>query len=162
MFYFGEMSLRHQMGQRDPDFRYMAVSDLYNECLKEGFKLDADSEQKIVTKLLQMIAEDSSGDVKGMAVKWYNTSVARLTLSLAPLSSKVSEKTFGAIIDGPSGLSKNIFSTKKDMEETKDISTIGLKFIIAEVPETSTATVQLILTRLAPKLIEQIQVCSAL
>lgn len=49
----------------------MAVSDLYNECLKEGFKMDADSEQKIVTKLLQMIAEDSSGDVKGMAVKWY-------------------------------------------------------------------------------------------
>lgn len=32
--------------------------------------MDADSEQKIVTKLLVMIAEDSSGDVKGMAVKW--------------------------------------------------------------------------------------------
>jgi len=139
-----------RMGQRDPDFRYMAVSDLYNECLKEGFKLDADSENKIVTKLLQMIAEDSSGDVKGMAVK-----------CLAPLSTKVSEKTFGAIIDGPSGLSKNIFSTKKDMEETKDISTIGLKFIIAEVPEGNTNTINLLLTRLAPKLIEQIQKASA-
>lgn len=139
-----------RMGQRDPDFRFMAVSDLYNECLKEGFKLDADSEQKIVTKLLQMIAEDSSGDVKGMAVK-----------CLAPLSTKVSEKTFGTIIDGPSGLSKNIFSTKKDMEETKDISTIGLKFIIAEVPETAESTINLILSRLAPKLIEQIQKASA-
>eukprot|EP01127_Copromyxa_protea_P015661 TRINITY_DN4544_c0_g1_i1.p1 TRINITY_DN4544_c0_g1~~TRINITY_DN4544_c0_g1_i1.p1 ORF type:complete len:1238 (+),score=400.75 TRINITY_DN4544_c0_g1_i1:38-3751(+) len=139
-----------RMGQRDPDFRYMAVSDLYNECLKEGSKLDADSENKIVAKLLQMIAEDSSGDVKGMAVK-----------CLAPLSTKVSEKTFGVIIDGPSGLSKNIFSTKKDMEETKDISTIGLKFIIAEVPESATNIINLLLTRLAPKLIEQIQKASA-
>jgi len=128
----------------------MAVSDLYNECLKEGFKMDADSETKIVTKLLQMIAEDSSGDVKGMAVK-----------CLAPLSTKVSEKTFGAIIDGPSGLSKNIFSTKKDMEETKDISTIGLKFIIGEVPESSQNIVNLLLTRLSPKLTEQIQVKTA-
>lgn len=78
--------------------------------------------------------------------------------SLAPLSTKVSEKTFGSIIDGPSGLSKNIFSTKKDSEETKDISTIGLKFIIGEVPETATTSVNILLTRLAPKLIEQIQV----
>lgn len=123
--------------------------------------MDADSETKIVTKLLQMIAEDSSGDVKGMAVKWYKLkprSADLHTHSLAPLSTKVSEKTFGAIIDGPHGLSKNIFATKKDMEETKDISTIGLKFIIAEVPDSATTAVTLILSRLSPKLIEQIQV----
>ena len=55
---------------KDPDFRYMAVSDLCNECQKEGFKLDAESERKIVAKLLYLIGKDLSGDVKSMAVKW--------------------------------------------------------------------------------------------
>jgi len=122
----------------------MSVSDLNNECAKEGFKIDGDSESKIVAKLLQMIAEDSSNDVKGIAVK-----------TLARLSTKVNEKSFDNIIDGPAGLTKNVFSTKKDMEETKDISTIGLKFIIQEVA-VNAAVAPALTVRLVPKLTDQI------
>jgi cullin-associated NEDD8-dissociated protein 1 len=59
------------MNQRDKDFRYMAISDLLTELGKENFKLDAESERKIVTKLLDIVATDSSSDVQGIAVKWY-------------------------------------------------------------------------------------------
>jgi len=49
----------------------MALSDLYTELQKDSFKVDSDSEKKIVNKLLSMVADDTSGDVKGFAVKWY-------------------------------------------------------------------------------------------
>ena len=58
-----------QMNSRDKDFRYMAVLDLMSE-LPKGLKLDADSERKIINKLLEMVAKDGSGDVKALAVKW--------------------------------------------------------------------------------------------
>jgi hypothetical protein len=57
----------------DKDFRYMALSDLFTELGKDSFKVDTDNEKKLVTKLLTMVADDSSGDVKGFAVKWYVT-----------------------------------------------------------------------------------------
>lgn len=63
-----------QLDARDKDFRYMALTDLNSELAKDSFKCDADSEKKIVTKLLSMIAEDGSGDIKGLAVKWFDLS----------------------------------------------------------------------------------------
>jgi len=130
-----------KMEIKDPDFRYMAVSDLYNECQKEGFKLDAESERKIVAKLLYLIGRDLSGDVKSMAVK-----------CLAPLATKITDAQFTALIDGLSG---NIFSTNKEVtDETKDISTIGLKYIIAASPDEKGTQ---FVTKLGPKLTEQIQ-----
>lgn len=60
-----------KMEQRDPDFRFMAVSDLYNECNKDSFKLDANQEKKICAKLLQMVTDDASVEVKTLCNKWY-------------------------------------------------------------------------------------------
>ncbi len=48
----------------------MALSDLFTELQKDAFKVDTDNEKKMVNKLLAMVADDSSGDVKGFAVKW--------------------------------------------------------------------------------------------
>jgi cullin-associated NEDD8-dissociated protein 1 len=59
-----------KMEQRDPDFRFMAVSDLYNECNKDSFKLDANQEKKICAKLLLMVTEDTSVEVKTLCNKW--------------------------------------------------------------------------------------------
>lgn len=61
------------MAQRDPDFRFMAVSDLFNECNKDTFKLDATAEKKICAKLLDMVTNDVSVEVKTLCVKWYIT-----------------------------------------------------------------------------------------
>jgi cullin-associated NEDD8-dissociated protein 1 len=59
-----------KMAQRDPDFRFMAVSDLFNECNKDSFKLDATAEKKICEKLLTMVTNDTSVEVKTLCVKW--------------------------------------------------------------------------------------------
>lgn len=48
----------------------MALSDLFTELQKTTFKIDSDSEKRITLKLLDMVANDGSGDVKGFAVKW--------------------------------------------------------------------------------------------
>jgi len=58
------------MVHEDKDLRFMAISDLSNALQKENFKLDVDSERKIVERLLKMVATDKSSDVQGLAIKW--------------------------------------------------------------------------------------------
>ena len=59
-----------QMTGKDKDYRYMATSDLLSELNKESFKADQDLEPKLTSTVLQQL-EDASGDVSGLAVKWY-------------------------------------------------------------------------------------------
>ena len=59
-----------QMTGKDKDYRYMATSDLLNELNKEGFKADAELEAKLTITVVQQL-EDPSGDVSGLAVKWF-------------------------------------------------------------------------------------------
>jgi cullin-associated NEDD8-dissociated protein 1 len=44
---------------------------------KEGFKADQDIEPKLTTTVLQQL-EDTSGEVSGLAVKWYALSAFSL------------------------------------------------------------------------------------
>lgn len=48
----------------------MATSDLLNELQKDTFKADPEIEKKVVQIVLQQL-EDQSGDISGLAVKWY-------------------------------------------------------------------------------------------
>ena len=48
----------------------MATSDLLNELSKETFKVDSDSERRLSLALLTQL-EDTSGDISGLAVKWW-------------------------------------------------------------------------------------------
>ena len=47
----------------------MATSDLQNELIKPGFKVDSSSEKKLCTAILEQL-EDVSGDISALAVKW--------------------------------------------------------------------------------------------
>lgn len=58
----------------------MASSDLLTELGKDTFKLDSDSEKRLTQMLLKLL-EDRSGDVQGMAVKWYGDGASFSTLS---------------------------------------------------------------------------------
>lgn len=60
------------MTGKDKDYRYMATSDLLSELNKESFKAEQDIEPKLMNTVLQQL-EDASGDVSGLAVKWYNS-----------------------------------------------------------------------------------------
>ncbi|KAM6928453.1 cullin-associated NEDD8-dissociated protein 2 [Xenentodon cancila] len=112
-------SLLEKMTSTDKDFRFMATNDLMLELQKDSIKLDEDSERKVVTMLLKLL-EDKNGEVQNLAVK-----------CLAPLVSKVKEPQVEAMVDT---LCSNMTSSK---EQLRDISSMGLKAVIAEMPLSS-------------------------
>lgn len=117
-------NLLEKMTSTDKDFRFMATNDLMLELQKDSIKLDEDSERKVVSMLLRLL-EDKNGEVQNLAVK-----------CLAPLVSKVKEPQVETMVDT---LCSNMMS---DKEQLRDISSMGLKTVIAELP-LSTAGVSL-------------------
>lgn len=94
----------------------MATNDLMTELQKDSIKLDDDSERKVVKMLLRLL-EDKNGEVQNLAVK-----------CLGPLVNKVKEYQVEVIVDT---LCANMLS---DTEQLRDISSIGLKTVISELP----------------------------
>ncbi|KAK3087101.1 hypothetical protein FSP39_001721 [Pinctada imbricata] len=114
-------NLLEKMTSNDKDFRFMATNDLMTELQKDSIKLDDDSERKVVKMLLKLL-EDKNGEVQNLAVK-----------CLGPLVNKVKEFQVETIVDT---LCSNMIS---DKEQLRDISSIGLKTVISELPPSSTA-----------------------
>ncbi|XP_010717078.1 cullin-associated NEDD8-dissociated protein 1-like [Meleagris gallopavo] len=100
----------------------MATNDLMVELQKDSIKLDEDSEKKVVKMLLKLL-EDKNGEVQNLAVK-----------CLGPLVGKVKEYQVETIVDT---LCTNMLS---DKEQLRDISSIGLKTVISELPPASTGS----------------------
>lgn len=100
----------------------MATNDLMMELQKDSIKLDEDSEKKVVKMLLKLL-EDKNGEVQNLAVK-----------CLGPLVGKVKEYQVETIVDT---LCTNMLS---DKEQLRDISSIGLKTVISELPPASTGS----------------------
>ncbi|XP_059481550.1 cullin-associated NEDD8-dissociated protein 1 isoform X2 [Neocloeon triangulifer] len=109
-------NLLEKMMSSDKDFRFMATNDLMTELQKDSIKLDDDSERKVVKMLLRLL-EDKNGEVQNLAVK-----------CLGPLVNKVKEYQVETIVDS---LCTNMVS---DKEQLRDISSIGLKTVISELP----------------------------
>ncbi|KAM3878341.1 cullin-associated NEDD8-dissociated protein 2 [Diretmus argenteus] len=112
-------NLLEKMTSTDKDFRFMATNDLMLELQKDSIKLDEDSERKVVSMLLKLL-EDKNGEVQNLAVK-----------CLAPLVNKVKEYQVETMVDA---LCSNMMS---DKEQLRDISSMGLKTVIAELPPSS-------------------------
>ncbi|XP_057661547.1 cullin-associated NEDD8-dissociated protein 1 isoform X2 [Diorhabda carinulata] len=110
-------NLLEKMTSSDKDFRFMATNDLMTELQKDSIKLDDDSERKVVRMLLKLL-EDKNGEVQNLAVK-----------CLGPLVNKVKEYQVETIVES---LCTNMVS---DKEQLRDISSIGLKTVIAELPQ---------------------------
>ncbi|XP_027495949.1 cullin-associated NEDD8-dissociated protein 1-like isoform X2 [Corapipo altera] len=115
-------SLLEKMTSTDKDFRFMATNDLMIELQKDSIKLDEDSEKKVVKMLLKLL-EDKNGEVQNLAVK-----------CLGPLVGKVKEYQVETIVDT---LCTNMLS---DKEQLRDISSIGLKTVISELPPACTGS----------------------
>ena len=62
--------LLSQISSKDKDFRYMATSDLLNLLQQDNFKVDSENERRLSAALLTQL-EDPSGDISGLAVKWW-------------------------------------------------------------------------------------------
>jgi cullin-associated NEDD8-dissociated protein 1 len=138
---FSAAAILEKMTHEDRDLRFMAISDLSNALQKENFKLDVDSERKIVERLLKMVATDKSSDVQGLAIK-----------CLGPFAAKVQEQQAQTMVDT---LSDNLLNQKED--DLRDISSSCLKAIITEIPAESINTIRLIVKRVTPKLLRAIE-----
>ncbi|XLR08365.1 hypothetical protein S83_036303, partial [Arachis hypogaea] len=125
-----------KMTGKDKDYRYMATSDLLNELQKSSFKADTDLEMKLTNIIIQQL-DDAAGDVSGLAVK-----------CLAPLVRKVSE---ARVVEMTEKLCDKLLNGK---DQHRDIASIALKTIVAEVSTQSLA--QSILHSLSPQLIKGI------
>ncbi|XP_027113311.2 cullin-associated NEDD8-dissociated protein 1 [Coffea arabica] len=125
-----------KMTGKDKDYRYMATSDLLNELNKEGFKLDVELEGKLSNIVLQQL-DDVAGDVSGLAVK-----------CLAPLVKKIHEQQ---VLDMTNKLCDKLLNLK---DQHRDIASIAMKTIVAEVPSLSVA--QSVLVSITPRLIQGI------
>ncbi|KAI1239333.1 Cullin-associated NEDD8-dissociated protein 1, partial [Lamprotornis superbus] len=108
-------NLLEKMTSSDKDFRFMATNDLMTELQKDSIKLDDDSERKVVKMILKLL-EDKNGYLLG------------------PLVSKVKEYQVETIVDT---LCTNMLS---DKEQLRDISSIGLKTVIGELPPASSGS----------------------
>lgn len=123
-----------QMTSTDKDFRFMATNDLMTELQKDSIILDDESEKKVVRMVLKLL-EDKNGEVQNLAVK-----------CLGPLVNKVKEIQVETIVDS---LCANMMS---NTEQLRDISSIGLKAVIAELPQSSNSLAPNVCQRITGKL----------
>nr|CAG4644545.1 EOG090X00HY [Leptodora kindtii] len=122
------------MASSDKDFRFMATNDLMGELQKDSIKLDDDSERKVVKMLLGLL-EDKNGEVQNLAVR-----------CLGPLVTKVKDVQVETIVEH---LCSNMAS---DKEQLRDISSIGLKTVISELPLTASAMAASVCKRITGRL----------
>jgi hypothetical protein len=109
-------SLLEKTSDWDKDERYMATNDLCNELTKD-LKIDETMERRICAAVLKQL-DDQSNDVQSVAVK-----------CLAIILKKVHQTQVGEICDKLCAL---ILEGK---EALRDIYSIGLKTLIADVPD---------------------------
>lgn len=126
------------MTSNDKDFRFMATNDLTTELQKDSIKLDDESEKKVVRMVLRLL-EDKNGEVQNLAVK-----------CLGPLVNKVKENQVETIVDL---LCHHMVSTN---EQLRDISSIGLKTVISELPQIPNTLAPNVCQRITGKLSDAI------
>jgi cullin-associated NEDD8-dissociated protein 1 len=110
-------NLLEKTSHYDKDERYMATSDLC-VALGSGILLDEIMEKKICTAILKQL-DDKSNDVQSMAVKCLGTLLKKVQHGQV---SEICGKLCSLILQGQS--------------ELRDIYSIGLKTLIADVPDT--------------------------
>jgi len=127
-------NLLEKMASSDKDFRFMATNDLMSELQKDSIKLDDESERKVVKMLLRLL-EDKNGEVQNLAVR-----------CLGPLVTKVKDVQVETIVEH---LCSNMAA---DKEQLRDISSIGLKTVISELPLTASSMAASVCKRITGRL----------
>ncbi|EDV20392.1 uncharacterized protein TRIADDRAFT_51005 [Trichoplax adhaerens] len=108
-------SLCSKMNSVDKDYRFMATNDLISALQHEYFKLDDESEKKVVSTVMRLL-EDKNGEVQNLAVKC-------LGLLVTKVKENYVEQIANSLCDG----------MKSTSEQLRDISSIGLKTVIADI-----------------------------
>ncbi|GAA6003408.1 TIP120 domain-containing protein [Rhodotorula paludigena] len=121
----------------DADLRFMALNDLNTEARQPGFGIDDATEYQLIDQVLGLVT-DVNGEVKSVAVK-----------TLATLVPYVAASRIQTIID------RLVQFTASQDEGVRDIASLGLKMVVAEVqPGSPLATT--CCTKLAPEVVKQL------
>lgn len=133
-------SLIEKMQSPDQDHRYMGLTDLMTEIKQDSnsFSGDETMENKVLQHVLKLV-EDKISEVKNQAVKC-------LGVLIKIVRETQMEFIIGKLID---------FSGSKD-EELRDIASLALKTITAELPQHSNLAPKAC-ANLVPKLLNQVQ-----
>ncbi|KAE8220675.1 hypothetical protein CF319_g5835 [Tilletia indica] len=127
--------LIEKMGSQDPDFRYMALNDVINECRHEPYMpMTEATESQLVSSVLGMVTDPHS-EVKNMSIK-----------ALAALTRRVRDKQVQIMIE------RLVETINAKEEESRDIASLGLKTLTAEV-RSDTSLPNVFCTRIVPKLL---------
>lgn len=115
----------------------MALQDLINEANQPTFSIDDTTEHQLVESVLSLL-NDPNGEVKSVAVK-----------TLATLTPSVNPQRIRTIID------RLVALTCSNDEGVRDIASLGLKMVVAEVqPASNLATT--CCKDLAPEVLKQL------
>ncbi|OQV25143.1 Cullin-associated NEDD8-dissociated protein 1 [Hypsibius exemplaris] len=130
-------TLLEKLSSPDKDFRYMAANDLINELQKESLQLDDETEKKVVSGVLKAL-DDKNGEVQNLAVK-----------CLGPLIRRARDPSAETIVDK---LCLNTMTCDKDHVQLRDISSMALKTVFQELPNTNQILVGNLAKRVTGKL----------
>ncbi|GAA5941561.1 uncharacterized protein JCM15063_001621 [Sporobolomyces koalae] len=117
---YSVQSLLQKLKNPDADLRFMALQDLINEATQPTFSIDDSTEHQLVEAVISLLV-DPNGEVKSSAVK-----------TLATLTPSVNPSRIRSIID------KLVALTNSTDEGVRDIASLGLKMVVAEVQPGST------------------------
>ncbi len=135
MAYAKIRSLLEHTSSWDKDERYMATSDLCTE-LQKGVSMDRQMEEIVCTAVLKRL-RDVSNDVQSIAVKCLGVLVKKVGLAQ---EKKIADQLCDLVLEGKT--------------ELLDVYSIGLKTLVAYVPDTVGASIA---QPLAVKLLSGIQ-----
>uniref|UniRef100_A0A915D6E3 DUF3385 domain-containing protein n=1 Tax=Ditylenchus dipsaci TaxID=166011 RepID=A0A915D6E3_9BILA len=135
-FSYQVSNLLEKMSSPDKDYRFMATNDLMSELQKDSITLDDDTERKVVKTLLKLL-EDKNGEVQNLAVR-----------CLAPLVHKIKAQQLETMVDT---LCSNMESQN---DQLRDVSSIALKTVMAELPGGASSSSVLCVKRVLPRLTE--------
>ena len=115
----------------------MATNDLMTELQKDSIKLDDDSERKVVRMLLKLL-EDKNGEVQNLAVRCLGPLVGKVKdFQVRTIYYHLSPVQTTKYIQVESIVDHLCNNMVGDKEQLRDISSIGLKTVINELPLTT-------------------------
>lgn len=146
-----------KMENPDPDYRYMATSDLLDFLCKTGLRsCDADTQACLCFAVVRLLA-DSSSEVQGMAQRC-------LPLLSTQVESQHAKYLVESLLDYvllPADVSNRGTTGADVADETgqkalRDVSCLGLKSIINELPPPPTSATQSIAVHMLPRLLHAV------
>jgi len=115
----------------DPDFRFMALSDLHGELQRDGFLASSDEQRKLCSSLRGLL-QDSSSEVQGLAMRCLPALVTKVNPSFAcDIVDSLVKHLLDRSTVGVGQRSDDM--SRLGAKSFRDVASLGLKSIMIEL-----------------------------